>query len=530
MFAHSVIGFGRSMKKFRSCIENFSCKAVCIITAIILAAFTYWAGIYTHLLNIDLVNLKVRLYEDQISHNIICFFLVLVFFWGISKFTLTRDEIKNKKRVHMLAILAAGFAGIVSVKWAILHPYMPDHDQLQVVADAMDFIEGNYTDLKGYLEIFPYQTSLVFLYKILLSIWDNLEIIYVFHSFWIMVIVYFSYAVAEELFENSRVSLFSIILAALFVPMYFYVNYAYGDLCMASCGVLGIWFFVKFSKNLQTGFAIALLITMTISYMARTNSLIVMLAMGMAFIVSGMCHKKWKSLIMAVLVLLVPLMSQKTVINYYEHRANVEMLKGSPAILSVAMGMQDTYEGPGYYNAYNLTVYVNAEKDSDEAAEIGKKYILDRLDEMAHDLTYTQNFYKVKIWQQWNEPSFGGEVSTNTFDGEINKLVENIYYGQGQDWLRIFRNYYMFVLYASVLVTALCKMFRKKDDERIWENIVFIIFIGGFLFSLLWESKSRYVMPYVVMLIPCGAYGLYKLQYIAEHFLEQMKNKAFKRK
>ena len=34
------------------------------------------------------------------------------------------------------------------------------------------------------------------------------------------------------------------------------------------------------------------------------------------------------------------------------------------------------------------------------------------------------------------------------------------------------------------------------------------MFTGGFLFSLIWEAKGRYVFPFFVMLIPVAAAGL----------------------
>lgn len=514
------------MKKLGSWLEYISCKIVCVIALVLLAAFTYWAGKYTHLLNVDLVNLKVRLYEDSISSNLGCFIIILLVFGCLSKFILKKDEVANKKIVHMIAIFAALLAGGVSIVWAMVHPYIPEHDQLQVVIDAMDFLEGNYTDLKGYLEIFPYQIGLVFLYKIVFAICPDMEAVYYLHSLWVMVIVYFTYAVTEETFENSRASLFSIIGAISFIPMYFYVNYAYGDLGMAACGVLGVWFLVKFCKNSKIGYGLGLLLTMILGYMTRTNVLIIMLAMCIVLVVYGVKRSDWKTLVISILVLLLPLMTQKEMLNYYEQKADVKMLKGSPAVLSIAMGMQDTYEGPGYYNAYNLTVYVNADKDADAAADIGKKYILDRIAEMGQDLKYTRDFYQVKIWQQWNEPSFGGEVSTKSFTGEPHPIIENIYYGKMQEMLRVFRDYYIFILYAGAFVALLGKVFCKKNTDDIWKNIILVILIGGFLFSLLWESKSRYVMPYVVMLIPYGAYGLYQIQYVVAQVIQQMRRKT----
>ena len=517
------------MKKIGIWIEFFSSKFVLFIAMVILASFSSWAGKYTHLLNIDLVNLKVRLYEDKIGNNLGCLFVVLVIFWIASKIILKNDEIINKKRVRIFALIATFIAGVVSFKWVIMHPYTPDHDQLQVVVDAMDFLKGNYSDLKGYLEIYPQQIGLVFLYKTVFSLWPNMEVIYFLHTIWVMVIVYFTYAVTEETFGNSRASFFSIIGAVLFVPMYFYVNYAYGDLGMAACGVLGIWLLIKYCKNHKLGYGLGLLSVMILGYMIRANVLIIILAMCIVLLVYSIGQSDWRSLIFAILVLILPLLTQKAILNYYEQKADVEMLKGTPAVLFIAMGMQDTYEGPGYYNAYNLTVYVNADKDADKSASIAKEYISDRITEMKQDLKYTRDFYRVKIWQQWNEPSFSGEVSTNTFEEEPDAFVYDIYYGKIQDLLRVFRNYYLFILYTGAFIAVLSKLFCKKDSDSIWQNISLVILIGGFLFSLLWESKSRYVMPYVVMLVPYGAYGLYQIQHISVQVIKQMRRKTLRK-
>ena len=40
--------------------------------------------------------------------------------------------------------------------------------------------------------------------------------------------------------------------------------------------------------------------------------------------------------------------------------------------------------------------------------------------------------------------------------------------------------------------------------------------IGGFLFSILWEASSRYVLPYVVYMIPLAAMGIYRLVKISD--------------
>ena len=42
--------------------------------------------------------------------------------------------------------------------------------------------------------------------------------------------------------------------------------------------------------------------------------------------------------------------------------------------------------------------------------------------------------------------------------------------------------------------------------------LLFTIFIGGMLFHTLWEMKSRYTLPYVIMLIPISAIGIQNIE------------------
>ena len=42
--------------------------------------------------------------------------------------------------------------------------------------------------------------------------------------------------------------------------------------------------------------------------------------------------------------------------------------------------------------------------------------------------------------------------------------------------------------------------------------MLLIAIIGGFMFSVLWEAKSRYVLPYMIFSLPLAAGGVYWLQ------------------
>ena len=48
--------------------------------------------------------------------------------------------------------------------------------------------------------------------------------------------------------------------------------------------------------------------------------------------------------------------------------------------------------------------------------------------------------------------------------------------------------------------------YRKNLSNDIL--LLVICFIGGFLFHTIWEAKSRYIIPYIIVLMPITAIAL----------------------
>lgn len=111
------------------------------------------------------------------------------------------------------------------------------------------------------------------------------------------------------------------------------------------------------------------------------------------------------------------------------------------------------------------------------------------------------SFFREKILNQWNEPSYGVFTMTRFMDAP-EKWVEKMYYGKGNNLLYDFLDHYQAVMYLFLLGYFL--LLRKgKQPPALY--LPGLILIGGFLFSVIWEAKSRYVFPFFVMAIPCAA-------------------------
>lgn len=64
------------------------------------------------------------------------------------------------------------------------------------------------------------------------------------------------------------------------------------------------------------------------------------------------------------------------------------------------------------------------------------------------------------------------------------------------------------VIYIGVLFYYI---YLAKHKRQEWEYFLGLVLIGEVLFSLLWEAKSRYVFPYIVIALPAAAMGYWYL-------------------
>ena len=169
------------------------------------------------------------------------------------------------------------------------------------------------------------------------------------------------------------------------------------------------------------------------------------------------------------------------------------------------MGMQESWNGAGAYNAYNnSTFWGEAGGDYERADEIGKAYIRARWQDFKENPAMARAFYQAKIWEQWNEGSYGSLIMTAHFEAAPFAPAQELYGGKWQkpalDWME----YYLFIIYASALIYSVYGFFCIRNLRG---TIFPMIVIGGMIFSLLWEAKARYVFPYVTLLLPTVAAG-----------------------
>ena len=197
-------------------------------------------------------------------------------------------------------------------------------------------------------------------------------------------------------------------------------------------------------------------------------------------------------------------------------------LSGTPLISWLAMGLQDCDKAPGWYNGFGWEVWEDNQGDSRAISAASAEVVRDRLSHFSSDTTYAFWFFTKKVLTQWCEPTFQSLWATFAIiaDVSMDSLQEN--YVVNAALLSAFqhgpvRTVYEIYCDASqslVYIFATVGLYYQLKHRNFSSFLLAIVFLGGFVYFLLFEAKAMYVLPYFVVLIPFAAIGANN---VAEH-------------
>lgn len=506
-------GIGWFMEKWSSRLEVFCTKAIFLISTGMFGCLTFWAAKYVQEFPADYSEERILGDYDSFWRNLLAFFIVLAVLFVVQKLLLSGPEVMQQRKLRLFVLADLVIVGLFAVNWVTGCHIEPYADQMQVYLTALEFRQGNFQDMKAYFYMCPQQYGLAFLYECILWIWESFQLIQYINILFLLMIYYFGYKTGEELSGNPRVGIHTLLVMNGFLPLFLYVNFVYGELCTIAMSLWAVWSVLRWLDAGKKRYGAMAVIGMMLAILSRKNMIIVSIALAIILVICGLRNKNWKAWLLAVLLFVLPLGGIEAVELSYEARSGLEVGRGIPTVLVVAMGMQQSWQGAGAYNAYNHTTFWEVDGDTERAAEIAMEYIDSRLEEFAADLPAARYFYQTKIWEQWNVGSMGSLFMTNHFEESPYPLAQSVYGGALQQKVLDWMNLYLFVIYLAVCFYSLWGLLKKKD---IRSTILPLVAIGGMIFSLLWESKSRYVLPYVVMILPCVAAGINQCHFYLE--------------
>ncbi len=436
--------------------------------------------------------------------RIIASTVALYYFGKLSYF------LKSKERRNILLTISCMISAAISFYWVLNSGTEPQGDQDIIVSCATFFSDGDFASIQrgGYVALYPQQLGIITFLRVLFFFFGsrNYVAFQLFVAALVPVIVYAGCMIVRELSEdNVKVELYYQLFAVTCFPMYAYTCFVYGDLVSISFALLAVWAFLSCMKRFRVWKLACLGLSAGITVMLRTNMIIVVIAMLIVALVKAVFGRSWRILLTGVTIAAGVLLFQLSIRGLYaaEWGDDADAL---PPLSYIVMGLNDEGSHPGWYNIYSLGLFAACDYDVDAANERALSEIWDYVEMYKNNPTYMYDFFTRKMNAQWNAPMYQCIVMNNNVTREQSGLISNIYaHGEIGKFLDKYTKLYQLLLYGSILFLLISK---RKQWEQIEKYVLLIAVFGGFIFSLIWEAKTRYVFPYLLLMLPYGALGI----------------------
>lgn len=435
-----------------------------------------------------------------------------------------------------VAYICAGVVFFIALVWSIIYSvFAPVADQWTVVESARLLSIGDFASLNasGVLKWYPFQSGYTLWAELIGSLfgfgnWTAFRLLGIISC---PIIILSVAKTTHLLFGKETVTKVTVILLAAFLPLSLYSTFIYGTLPSLAASLIALYFQsltirnqrATVSKQLQWGLLSSLFFFIAIWF--KPNSLIFLIGAEVVWLFMGLAHKRGLYALFIVLNLFAYLAANSIPVAIISSRGDIELGKGVPKTAWIVMGMQESPRAAGWYNGYVSNYWDEASEGSEESYNAAnQKALADlhaRINEMLANPLDALAFYGEKIATQWAEPTFQSIWCTYTGTGTVSEdgqlagvssqydndsfLQREVLKGKINKLLVVYCDALQSTIY---LFTCLGLFGAMKSRLSLYRMVYGVVFLGGFIFHVIWEAKSCYTMPYFILLIPFAALGL----------------------
>ena len=390
---------------------------------------------------------------------------------------------------------------------------LPRADSALVIEAAKRFAAGDFSPLEGeYFSRVSYQLGICLPLEGLARLLPGLDLNLLMQALNCVIsaaLMALLCGLAGGLSGDARTSGAAALLYMAFVPMLLFNMFVYGVLPMLLLCVLAMRCFARCARTGERRFGVLYALLIGAAAALKPNAMIVMLALLICAAVHALQRKDGFLLLCAALSVVLCFALPAGVIRLYELRAGVTLAPDTGMLLRLAMGMQDSMIAAGWYNGVIEEYWpLSVTPEMEKAAAL--EMLAARLREFAADPAGAWAFFREKCLTQWAEPSYDilwyGAVCGKS--GRFNGLAHAIF--RDGSPVRALLAGYMNIFQQAAYVLALigtCGMIREKRIEAV-QLMLPVTVLGGFLYHMLFEAKSQYIYPYMLLLLPLAAAGM----------------------
>lgn len=467
--------------------------------------------------------------------NIVINIVMVVFFCAILYFL---NKVLKKVNEKVLIIIGCIVIGIVGIFWVNYIGSPVKADQKMIYMISLEFLNGDFHSLEKpyYLFNHPLQLGILYFTMIIYKligyqsplVFQNLNIIFVITCAILL------YKICNIIYKNKNINRILLILLPMYIILPMASVLVYGNIVGLMFALLGIFLIFKYLESRKIRYLLLSVIPVIFSIILKQNYQIFLIAISIILILDliKMFRKEivfWLIGVMSLIFLINPVIYFIT-----EKVTGKNVNDGIPMSAYIAMGIYEKFDRPsGWYNAeFNVeSVYIDNDYNSEKANEESINVIKDRIVYFVNNPKEMLLFYGEKIASTWLEPAFqtlwfshpAEEYEAVKEHFESHKYIMSFLTGDVAQLIVKYLDVFEIIVFGSSFIFIIMSLKKKAINHQ---NIIFsLIFLGGFLFHILWETKSVYVIPFYYLLLPLAAGGLLEIfEFIDRLIYERKKN------
>lgn len=410
-----------------------------------------------------------------------------------------------QKYRHLTRILLTVI--MILLAWSIHHDGTrePYGDQAQVYGAAMYFNSGLFVQLSpgGYLDMYPQQLGYVLLLQLIFALTrvSSFQMIQVLNCICVGCIAYGICLLADSLTDDALQQFCCTIVIYGCLPLYLFPAFVYGDIPSLA---FAVYFLYHMVRALQTGRIRHFILSaadLCLAVLLKKNALILLIAAALILLLRVIATRKKRYLALLIGLCALPFLSLTAVEKHYEQVSGYASTGGIPAIAWITMGTIEQ-NAPGWFNNYAAPLYNENNCDSRETSARAVEKLKERVSYFAENPVYALSFWKRKVCTQWNDPFYHSDELLYLNTGEPPRGITAFLLAH-KSGIRILLSLGQNLVYLGLLFYFLFRDNRDKPERLLPE----LCLLGGFLFSLIWEANSRFILVYFVISLPLSFTG-----------------------
>ena len=448
--------------------------------------------------------------------------LVGVLGLGILIFLLENKRTVRQKNIVccVLQVAAVVYLFAIGMSFVTQLKVLPTSDSKSCYDIAQRFLVSDFTSVApkdSYLSLWPFQTGFIFLLEKQMRIFHttNPVLFQGMNVAFIILLIVSGYQIIRCYTKRVSACILYLGLMCTYFPIIFYTYLVYGNIPAMALMMFSLWMFLLFKRTeripLKIAAAAGFFGSTVLACVYKPTCTIYLIALLIVAVFMVIQEKNYINSVFVLVTIIVAMLAPIVVQRYYENYAQNKCGDGVPAVAYVAMGLQ--YNGeepiPGGWNGFHSNLYMETDYDGVKTSEISKESIKESLLRFRDEPSFASMFFYNKLLKQWANQThavfWGVDSLWDSNRNQASYWVQFIEKGKYENWL-IFMDFHESVVYGVLLLGLMgviyCKVKNKGNNTYLQNLLPLIVFIGGFLFSIIWEGQTQAVLYYPVLLLP----------------------------